>query len=169
MTYVTHRREALRRFAYLISGDWHNAEDLTQIALAKLYVAWWRIESDSAQDSYARRTIVRAHLDEQRRPWRRERPGLDGIDALTSQATTSDGTPSGDSEIILAALRRLPARQRATVVLRFWCDLSVDETAAELNVSTGTVKSQTSRATAALRTMLGPDLRPGVAVCTDPN
>lgn len=157
VAYVTERRPALRRFAYLLTGDWHAAEDLVQIALTKLYVAWPRIESDAAQDAYARRIVVRSHLDERRRPWRRERPGLDGVDA-----TAPDAMPSEHTDALLVALRALPARQRATVVLRFWCDRSVEQTAEELGVSTGTVKSQTARATATLRTMLDPDPTPTI-------
>lgn len=155
VAYVAERRPALRRFAYLLTGDWHAAEDLTQIALTKLYVAWPRIDADGAHDSYARRTMLRSHLDERRRPWRRERPGLDGVDAAAPEAL-----PSEHTDALLAALRTLPPRQRATVVLRFWCDRSVEETADELGVSIGTVKSQTARATAALRHALGPDLNP---------
>lgn len=152
VAYVDARRGYLRRAAYLVCGDWHTAEDLVQTALVKLYAAWPKIHTEGAEDAYARRIIVRAHLDEKRRPWRREKVGLDGFD----QAEPA-GFPVEDSDALLTALKTLPERQRATVVLRFWCGLSVEETAADLGCSTGTVKSQTSRAMANLRTVLSPD------------
>lgn len=152
MAYVDARRGYLRRVAYLVCGDWHAAEDLVQTALAKLYVAWPRITTEGAEDAYVRRIIVRAHLDEKRRPWRREQVGLDGFDAAAPE------TPSiEDADALMTALKALPERQRATVVLRYWCDLSVDETARDLDCSAGTVKSQTARAMTNLRTALSFD------------
>ena len=147
--YVAARRATLRRTAYLMCGDWHMAEDLVQVALAKLYVAWPRIHTDGAEDAYARRIIVRATIDEVRRPWRRrEQSGLDGIDVAGVEPLPYDG------DELLVALRSLPDRQRATVVLRYWWGLSVEETARDLGCSTGTVKSQTARAIAHLRAAL---------------
>jgi RNA polymerase sigma-70 factor (sigma-E family) len=148
-TYVAARRTYLRRVAYLVCGDWHTAEDLVQTALAKLYVAGPRINGEGTEDAYARRTIVRSHVDELRRPWRRETFGLEGFDAAAPQ-----GLPFEDSDALLTALKRLPNRQRATVVLRYWCDLSVEETAHDLGCTAGTVKSNTARAIASLRAAL---------------
>lgn len=150
--YVDARRGYLRRAAYLVCGDWHTAEDLVQTALVKLYVAWPRIHTDGAEDAYARRIIVRAHLDEKRRPWRRETVGLAGHDQAAPEAFSVE-----DNDALLTALRALPQRQRATVVLRYWCGLSVEETADDLGCSTGTVKSQTARAMSNLRAALSPD------------
>ncbi|SDU72386.1 RNA polymerase sigma-70 factor, sigma-E family [Jiangella alkaliphila] len=152
MTYVDARRSYLRRVAYLVCGDWHAAEDLVQTALIKLYAAWPRIHTDGAEDAYVRRIIVRAHLDEERRPWRRERIGLDGIDAAAPESLSLE-----DSDALVTALKALPQRQRATVVLRYWCGLSVEETADDLGCTTGTVKSQTARAMAGLRASLSTD------------
>ncbi|WP_232827340.1 SigE family RNA polymerase sigma factor [Jiangella endophytica] len=152
VAYVDARRAYLRRVAYLVCGDWHAAEDLVQTALMKLYAAWPRIHTDGAEDAYVRRIIVRAHLDEKRRPWRRERIGLDGIDAAAPEALSLE-----DSDALVTALKALPQRQRATVVLRYWCGLSVEETADDLGCSTGTVKSQTARAMAGLRVSLSTD------------
>lgn len=149
MAYVAARRPYLRRVAYLVCNDWHTAEDLVQNALAKLYVAWPRIHGEGAEDAYVRRIIVRAHLDELRRPWRRETAGLDGYDVAAPA-----GLPFEDSDALLTALKRLPERQRATVVLRYWCGLSVDEAAKDLGCSSGTVKSNTARAMASLRAAL---------------
>lgn len=152
VAYVNARRTALRRAAYLMCGDWHTSEDLVQTALAKLYVAWPRIHRQGAEDAYARRIIARAHVDEGRRPWRRERVGLDGFDRAQSEPQ-----PIEDTEALLAALRELPQRQRATIVLRYWFGLSVEETAADLGCSVGTVKSQTARAVTTLRAVLSVD------------
>lgn len=150
--YVDARRGYLRRTAYLVCGDWHAADDLVQTALTKLYVAWPRIHNEGAEDAYVRQTIVRAHLDEKRRPWRREHPGLEGFDAAARQGLSVE-----DRDALFAALRRLPFRQRATVVLRYWCELSVEETARDLGCTTGTVKSQTARALTQLRELLTDD------------
>jgi RNA polymerase sigma-70 factor (sigma-E family) len=152
VTYASSRRHYLRRAAYLVCGDWHLADDLVQTALAKLFVAWPRIHTDGAQDAYARRTIVRAYLDERRRPWRRELVGLEGFDQVADVGRSSE-----DGHALLTALKTLPDRQRATVVLRFWCGLSVEEAAAEMGCSVGTVKSQTARAMVSLRSTLSAD------------
>ena len=154
--YVGARRSTLRRFAYLVSGDWYAAEDLVQIALAKLYLAWPKIHTEGAEDAYVRRTIVRAHIDELRRPWRRERTGIDRLDVAAPEPLTME-----DRDELLAALAQLPPGQRATVVLRYWWGLSVAETARDLGCSVGTVKSQTSRAIVQLRAVLSsPDNAP---------
>jgi len=148
-SYVAARRIYLRRTAYLVCGDWHLAEDLVQSALVKLYAAWPRIRHEGAEDAYARRTIVRTYVDEKRRPWRRERLGLDGVDPVQPEPLSYE-----DTDALVSALKALPQRQRATVVLRYWCGLSVDETAADLGCSAGTVKSQTARAIGSLRQRL---------------
>jgi len=146
--YVGARGRALRATAYLLCGDWHRAEDLTQTSLTKLYGVWRRIERTESVDGYARRVLVRTYLDERRRPWRRERVAAD----LPEQAGRSD---TADERLdLLAALARLPRTQRAAVVLRYWEDLGVAECAALLGVSEGTVKSASSRGLAALREVL---------------
>ena len=78
--FVRARRTHLRRIAYAICGDWHRADDLVQTALVKLYVAWPRVRRDGREEAYVRTIIVRADIDESRRPWRRERSGLRGPD-----------------------------------------------------------------------------------------
>ena len=147
--YVAARRTHLRRVAYLLCGDWHGAEDLVQTALAKLYVAWPRIHRDGSPDAYARRILVRASIDESRRPWRRER-----ATAELPDTGVSDRSPVEDREQLREALARLPAGQRAAVVLRHWAGLTVEETALDMNCSVGTVKSQTARGVARLREQL---------------
>jgi RNA polymerase sigma-70 factor (sigma-E family) len=147
--YVAARQAHLRRIAYAVCGDWHRADDVLQTALAKLYVAWPRLRPDVEPDAYVRRIIVRAHIDERRRPWRRERSGLDGHDRAAS-----GGLPVEERSALFDALHGLPEMQRKTVLLRYWLALSVDETAGELGISAGTVKSHSSRGLAALQRVL---------------
>ena len=156
VAFVAARRAHLRRIAYALCGDWHRAEDLVQTALAKLYVAWPRIHKAGAEEAYARQVIVRANIDEARRPWRRERTGLDQAD----RPAAADGSVEDRSELV-QALQQLSPMQRKVVVLRHWLDLSVEETARELDVSTGTVKSHTSRGLAALHAVLTVDAPTG--------
>ena len=149
--YVAGRRPQLRRTAYLLCGESHRAEDLVQTTLMKVYVAWPRIRRDGNVDAYARRVMVNAHVDETRRPWRRERVGVDGLDMETRTALSPE-----DRDLLMAALADLPPRQRAAVVLRHYWGLSVEETATDLGVTAGTVKSQTSHALRRLEKVLSP-------------
>ena len=150
--FVHARRTHLRRIAYATCGDWHRADDLVQTALVKLYLAWPRVRRDGAEEAYARTIIMRSHIDESRRPWRRERPGLDGA----ADPTAREPLPVEERSALFEALQRLPLMQRKTVLLRHWLGLSVAETAAELRISEGTVKSHTSRGIAALQSTLEP-------------
>jgi RNA polymerase sigma-70 factor (sigma-E family) len=143
--YVDGRGTALRGTAYLLCGDWHAAEDLTQTALTKLYLAWRRIDRRTSVDAYARQVLLRAFLDERRRHWRREHAWADPPDTPAPDAGPEDRLA------LEAALRRLPRTQRAVLVLRYWCDLDVRTTAETLGISEGTVKSATSRGLDALR------------------
>jgi RNA polymerase sigma-70 factor (sigma-E family) len=139
------QRPMLRRTAYLMCGDWHQADDLVQTTLVKLYLAWRRIHSGANPQAYTRRILTRCYLDDRRRPWRREAP---------TEEVADRAAPASAAEDVLdlrAALDLLPPRQRATIVLRFWADASVAETADALDCSEGTVKSQTARALATLR------------------
>jgi len=149
--YVAARQAHLRRIAYAVCGDWHRADDLLQTALTKLYLAWPRLKPDVEPDAYVRRIIVRSHIDEGRRPWRRERSGLDGHDRAAPR-----GLPVEERSALFDALQALPEMQRKTVLLRHWLGLSVEETAAELGISAGTVKSHVSRGLAGLQRVLTP-------------
>jgi RNA polymerase sigma-70 factor (sigma-E family) len=154
--YVAGRRAHLFRAAYLLCGDPHRAEDIVQTALAKLYVAWPRASRADSVDAYVRRVIINSHLDETRRPWRRESPTEE--DRL-DRAAPSGVTPE-DADALWTALRQLGPKQRRVVVLRHYWGLSVEETAADLGVSPGTVKSQTSAALERLRATLLTDMTP---------
>jgi len=118
--------------------------------LMRVYIAWPRLDRSGGLPTYARRALVSAVIDQYRRPWRREEPAeldatLAGHDRIDEQVA--------DREMLLAGLRRLPPRQRACVVLRFFEQMSVGETAEAMRCSPGTVKSQTSRGLDALRAL----------------
>jgi RNA polymerase sigma-70 factor (sigma-E family) len=149
--YVQARLAWLRRVAYLLCQDWQQADDLVQTAITSLYVHWRRARAMDSIDGYARTILVRAFLSERRGGWARrvtlasplpDRPGL---------APDADGALD-----VRAALAGLPPRQRATLVVRFYCDLNVEQSARVLGCSPGTVKSQTAKALAALRRALEP-------------
>ncbi|MFF7453216.1 SigE family RNA polymerase sigma factor [Kitasatospora sp. NPDC008115] len=145
--FVAARSPRLLRTAWLLTGDPHQAEDLLQTALAKVWPRWEQIAVDRPE-AYVRRVLVNAHVSWWRRRWHGELPH----DRLPEPPTAED--PFDDvlmGQVVVAAVRALPARQRAVVVLRFFEDLSVEDTAEALGCSTGTVKSQTHRALRALR------------------
>jgi RNA polymerase sigma-70 factor (sigma-E family) len=149
---VAGRAHALRRTAYLLCGDWHQAEDLVQVAFMKLHASWHRVRRQEAFDAYLRKTLLRACIDEKRRArWRREAP-TDVLPEVADPAVPPDGV----RDVLVAGLRQLPPGQRATLVLRFFEDLSVEETARALGCSPGTVKSQTSKGLTAMRAVVGP-------------
>jgi RNA polymerase sigma-70 factor (sigma-E family) len=149
--FVASRQGHLRRIAYALCGDRQRAEDLLQTSLAKLYVAWPRIKHDGDEEAYVRRIMVRANIDESRRPWRRERVTND----LGDRAKTDD-VPVEERLALFEALQALPLQQRKVVILRHWLGLSVKETAAELGLSEGTVKSHSHRGLTALEGSLSP-------------
>jgi RNA polymerase sigma-70 factor (sigma-E family) len=138
----------LRRTAFLLCGDWHTAEDLTQTALAKVFVAWRRISHHGAAQSYATRTLVNTYLADRRR--------LRPVEVVTDRLPERRAEqPAPESRIVvLEALATLPAKARAVVVLRYWSDQSVEQVATILGCSAGNVKSQTARALEKLRAVL---------------
>ena len=157
--YFRARRDAIRRTAYLMCGDWHRADDHTQAAFVALHRHWRRVRDKGALDAWMRRTLMRAVVDESRRPWRRER-FTDDVVAVDKVVADPDVTTR---HVLVDGLRAVPPRQRAVLVLRYLDGLDVAATAAALRCSEGTVKSQTSHGLAALRTALGgslDDLRP---------
>lgn len=140
--FVNGASRGLRRTAYLVCGDWVQAEDLVQEALLKLYVAWPRVASSEGVQAYARRTVVNVAIDAGRRKAKLPR----SYDEVPDLPDRHDAVRSSDIRaVVMDALRELPSRARACVVLRYFDDLPVDETARILGVTSGTVKSQTSR------------------------
>jgi len=150
--YVVARRRQLLATAYLLCGDWHRAEDLVQTTLTKLYQAWPGVRCKGTEDAYVRQVLIRTGIDARRRAWNRERT----VDRLPD-LPMAESRDVEQREEIVTALATLPPRQRATIVLRFWLDLTVQDTAEELGVSPGTVKSQTAKALASLRDRLVTD------------
>ncbi len=143
----------LRRTAYLLCHDWHLAQDLTQTALAKTYVAWRRSGAPDNPHAFCQTVLTRAFLDHRRRRASSEV----ALENLPEQGRR-DAT---DLRLtLIEALRTLPPRDRAIVVLRYWEDLSVDRVAALLEVSASVVKSQSARSLERLRTLLGDDTLP---------
>jgi RNA polymerase sigma-70 factor (sigma-E family) len=149
VAYVTARGSALRRTAYLLCGDWHRADDIVQTAIAKLYVHWNKAKRASFLDAYVRRILTRTYLDEQRLRWW----SVQRVEAVPDQPTTPSSSAE-DRMLLLDALAQVPPRQRAVLVLRFWEDLSVEQTAEILRCSVGTIKSQTAHGLAAMRRLL---------------
>jgi RNA polymerase sigma-70 factor (sigma-E family) len=158
--YFRARRDAVRRTAFLLCGDWHRADDHAQAAFVALHRSWRKIRDRGALDAWMRRTLVRAVVDESRRPWRRERSTAEP-DGGASVPSASDAVAT--RHVLVDGLRSVPPRQRAVLVLRFLEGLDVAGTAAALRCTVGTVKSQTAHGLATLRTVLGDsldDLRP---------
>ena len=139
----------LYRTAYLLIGDRGLAEDLVQTALAKTYGSWRNVRDLDRAHGYARTVLVNTATEWfRRKSWRNE---------LASEVLPDDSydTDHSTRPVVMDALRELPPRQRAVIVLRFYEDLTVSQTAAALGCAEGTVKSQTSDALTRLRTLLG--------------
>jgi RNA polymerase sigma-70 factor (sigma-E family) len=144
------RWPAMVRLAYALTGDAGHAEDIAQTAFTRAYAAWPRVRGAGDPDAYVRRIVI----NENRKRFRKHRVPEDlHADPPAIAATAASQAAAGPEErqALLDALNRLGPRQRAVVVLRYWLDLSEAETAAALNCSVGTVKSQASRALATLR------------------
>jgi RNA polymerase sigma-70 factor (sigma-E family) len=151
--FVRQEWASLYRTAYLMLGDHGLAEDLVQSALAKTFIVWGRVRDSDSPRAYVRATLVNtASSWFRRRGWNNE--------LATDTLPDSTHTDADSGSTVMEALDQLPPRQRAVVVLRFHEDLSVNDTARLLNLSTGTVKSQTSHALAKLRTLLATDFLP---------
>ncbi|WP_345462393.1 SigE family RNA polymerase sigma factor [Nocardioides marinquilinus] len=159
--FVAATSTALWRSAFLLTGDAHRAEDLLQTALVKAWRRWDRLERREAAQAYVRRAMVTTYTDWWRRRWRGETPtatlpdrpggpggsgGSGGLDLVDDAADRVEVRHD-----VLVALAALPRGQRAVVVLRYFDDLTERQTAEVLGISVGTVKSQASRALAALR------------------
>lgn len=149
--FVAARQRALLRTAWLLTGDWATAEDLVQTALMRAWPHWGRISADHRADAYVRRIMVNKSLDWRARRWNAEVPT-----AVLPEPLVDGGAGPEAHHVLLAAVRGLPPRQRATIVLRYFDDLSEADTAAAMGCSVGTVKSRSAKALATLRRQ--PDL-----------
>jgi RNA polymerase sigma-70 factor (sigma-E family) len=133
--------------ARLLTGDHHRGEDLVQTVLTKLYLKWGRVDTPLA---YARKALVNEHLDQSRRRWWGERP-TETLPDLPRTGAAGETAPSDERDALRRMLAELDARERAVVVLRYYCDLSEQDTAATLRMPLGTVKSSCARALNRLR------------------
>jgi RNA polymerase sigma-70 factor (sigma-E family) len=148
--YVNLRLPSLLRFGYALTGNPHDAGDLVQEALERVGVRWAAIRRAGHPDAYIRRVMVNARTSR----WRRHRSETLVAEVPESGVRTRDRF---DDEPLWEALRTLPARQRAVIVLRYYENLSEAEIATTMGISTGTVKSQASRAMITLRKLLAQD------------
>lgn len=148
--FVRERGAALTRTAFFLTGDRHLAEDLVQTALAQTYVHWGRIRDLDQVEAYTRRILVNANAAW----WRRRSATEVPVDAIPDVAGVDDTLAVAEREPLVEALRRLPQRQRAAVVLRYYADLSEADTAAALGCTLGTVKRHTSRGLERLRSLM---------------
>jgi RNA polymerase sigma-70 factor (sigma-E family) len=155
--YVAAQAEQVRFTAYLLCGDWHEAEDLAQAAFVRLYLAWGRIDRTEPITAYVRKILTRIYLNERRRLWRK----LERLTGAPPEPPAAPGPAPEQRMLVMAALAQVPRRQRAALVLRYWEDLSVEETADALGCSVGTVKSQCARGLRRLRELLPTDLARG--------
>ncbi|MBD0695884.1 RNA polymerase subunit sigma-24 [Streptomyces sp. CBMA123] len=143
------------RTAYLLTGDWHHAEDLTQTVLAKAYQSWRRVSRADSPDAYVRRMLVSCNSDR----FRKRRVAERLTEVLPEVAASGDAAGQVDQRrTLMGALATLPTRQRAVVVLRYWDDRTEAEVAQAMGCSLGTVKSQAAKGLAKLRA------HPGLAV-----
>jgi RNA polymerase sigma-70 factor (sigma-E family) len=149
--YVAARLPELRRLAAVLCDDWQRGDDLVQATLTKLYVHWGRARAASRPDAYARAVLVREFIHERRSSWAKRVSLSARVTDLPAAEVDHDAALD-----LRAAVAALPGRQRAILVLRFYCDLSVDQSAEILGCSPGTVKSHTARALEAVRRKLGP-------------
>ncbi|MGW7065089.1 SigE family RNA polymerase sigma factor [Streptomyces sp. NPDC054904] len=164
------RRDGFREFAagrsghlyrsacLLAGGDTHLAEDLVQETLGRMYLVWGRISPIDNPAAYAQTVLVRAFLTHQRRRSTGERPVEEFPEQFTGPGTAAGGADPALRLTLLEALGRLAPKDRAVLVLRYWEDRSVEETADAMDVSSAAVRTRTSRALARLRERLGGSL-----------
>ncbi|MFL6112758.1 MAG: SigE family RNA polymerase sigma factor [Catenulispora sp.] len=160
--FVGARSKALLQTAYLLTGDWENARDLVQGALAAVARRWNQLADPERAEAYVRKSIYHAHVDRTRLlSWRRERSTAEVPDSAARNSDPADAVAARQD--VMEALRRLPRGQRAVVVLRYFEDRSDREIAEVLGISTGTVRSQHHKALKALRVSI--DIKEEAAAC----
>ncbi len=148
--YFQPRLPQLHRLAVMLCGDPSRADDIVQAAVTTLYARWKQVRQVDNLDAYVRRSVVNAFLSERRRFWSRV-----VLTETLPDRPADTGQPADERMVIRAALKTLPPRQQAVLVLRFLCDMPVGDVAEVLGCSQGTVKSQTSDGLAKLRKKLG--------------
>ncbi|MFD7667497.1 SigE family RNA polymerase sigma factor [Streptomyces sp. NPDC059788] len=150
--FVREVRPTLRRRAYSLCRDWHEADDLVQQTLIKIYRRWNDLDRHDEIVTYTRTVMVHTFISGRRaHRWSRE-VLTDRLPEPSPRA--ADQERCGDLSLLVGALAQLGARQRTVIVLRFWADLTAEQTAVSLGCSSATVRSQTSRALGRLRTIL---------------
>jgi RNA polymerase sigma-70 factor (sigma-E family) len=156
--FMATRMTALHGLAVLLCQDWSRADDLLQTTMTKTFLHWSRAAAADNTDAYVRTIMVRQFVQEQRSGWYRRVRLTDRPDETAAAAIDQDSALD-----LQTAVAALAPRQRAVLVLRYYCDLNVDQTAHALGCTPGTVKSQTARALAALRRIIAPgcSLAPG--------
>jgi RNA polymerase sigma-70 factor (sigma-E family) len=148
------RVAALLRFAYLVTGSQHAAEDAVQSALTRACEKWSRVRQADDPDAYVRRMVVNAHVSSWRKAGRRESPVAE-VRETTAQAARADPVDRVvEADAVWRVCSRLPAQQRAVVVLRFYEDLDYDEIAAVLDISPVSARTYVHRALTSLRAEL---------------
>jgi len=161
--YLGARQASLLRTAYLLTGSRPDAEDLVQTAFAKLYMSWDKVRDRGSMDGYVRRILVNEHNSLWRRAWKKREHSA-GDEALQALDRPHHDQPDdGTGAALWEVVQTLPRKARAVVVLRYYEELSEAETADVLGISVGTVKSQTSRALAALRARTPKTMNPRVS------
>lgn len=155
--YLAARQPSLLRTAYLLTGDRHQAEDVLQTSLAKLYLAWDKVHDRAAVDAYVRRIMVNENNSLWRRAWKKREYVTE---VIPEGAPHHDAYDDGTNDELWRVVQTLPPKARAVVVLRYYEQMSELEVADALGISVGTVKSQGSRALAALRERVPAELHP---------
>ncbi|WP_345524513.1 SigE family RNA polymerase sigma factor [Nocardioides endophyticus] len=146
-------RPTLLRTTYAVTGDRQLAEDAVQVAFAKAYASWSRVIRADDPTAYVRRIAINAALGHGRRAFFRRETSVDRL----PERAVNPGLDALERDDVWRAVRALPPRQRAVVVLRYYEDLSERQIAETLGCRPGTVKSQASAALATLRTLLSVD------------
>ncbi|WTW97886.1 SigE family RNA polymerase sigma factor [Streptomycetaceae bacterium NBC_01309] len=152
LEFATARSGQLFRTAWLLCGDWHLAEDLVQITLGKLYRSWRRVRTADNLDAYARTVLVRSYLSHRRLRSSTEQP------YGTLPDTAGPDIDPALRLTLLKGLAALPPKDRAVLVLRYWEDMSVEQTAKQMGCSAGAVRNRSLRALEKLRGILGGEL-----------
>jgi RNA polymerase sigma-70 factor (sigma-E family) len=149
--FVAETHSQLSRSARLLTGDWHTAEDLVQATLMRVYRRWRRVAAADSALAYSQRIMINLFLTSLRRRWRGEAPQ----ERLPETATPDFSAGVNERDALSRALQQLPRRMRAVIVLRYYEDLSVEQTAHLLDCSEATVRSQATRGLAKLRAGVG--------------